>query len=287
LGVRLRRGPVVRARPADRALRSRPASVPDGAAPPARAVAALPGAARDLPAAGPAVRRRARDPGRDARAALGAAPPLPQFDCIRGPGVGLRGRDVFRDPPDVGGDRCGVFAPVAGLRAGVSRVRLEGDRMASQLPETQHLPRRRRLPAAQLTFEAYWLVSRHPLAYAGQIIVLSAFAIVTQAVVTVLVDGFTADVGPPPRPLSAVGAHARPRRADPAARRHGAIRQLPTRHRPRPATRAQGRAPPAAERLPGAARPLRLLADRAPGPDAGGADEQSGPEPAARLVPAV
>src|SRR5262249_21355960 len=49
LGVRLHGRPVVRARPADRALRRRSASVPDGAAAPARTVAALPGAARDLP----------------------------------------------------------------------------------------------------------------------------------------------------------------------------------------------------------------------------------------------
>src|SRR5262249_43433223 len=207
LGVRLHGRPVVRARPADRALRRRSAPVPDGAAAPARAMAALPGAARGLPAAGCRVRRRARDPGGDSRAALGAAPSLPQFDGLRGPRDGLFGRDVFRDPPDVGGDRCGVFAPVAGVRAGVSRVRLEGDRMASHLPETQQPPRRR-LPPAQLTFEAYWLLSRHPLAYAGQIIVLSALAMVMQAVVTILVDGFTADVAPPWRPVVEVATYA-------------------------------------------------------------------------------
>jgi len=79
--------------------------------------------------------------------------------------------------------------------------------MASHLPETQQPPRRR-LPPAQLTFEAYWLLSRHPLAYAGQIIVLSAFAMVAQAVVTVLVDGFTADAGTPWRPVVEVATYA-------------------------------------------------------------------------------
>ena len=79
--------------------------------------------------------------------------------------------------------------------------------MANQLPETQQL-RQRRLPAAQLTFEAYWLVSRHPLAYAGQVVALAALAIVAQAFVSILVDGFTADVGPPWRPVVEVATYA-------------------------------------------------------------------------------
>ena len=66
--------------------------------------------------------------------------------------------------------------------------------MASHLPETPAAPQPpgRRLPAAQLALEAYWLVTRHPLAYGGQILVLSALAMIIQSVMTILVDGFTA-----------------------------------------------------------------------------------------------
>jgi len=82
--------------------------------------------------------------------------------------------------------------------------------MASQLPETPAAPQPpgRRLPAAQLALEAYWLVTRHPLAYGGQILVLSALAMIIQSVMTILVDGFTAAADPQWRVVAEVADYA-------------------------------------------------------------------------------
>ena len=69
-------------------------------------------------------------------------------------------------------------------------------------------PPRRRLPVAQLAFEAYWLVSRHLLSYGLQILVLSAIAVPAQLAMSILVDAIMAGASPEWRVTVGVATYA-------------------------------------------------------------------------------